>query len=193
MAEVTGAHSSELINHHMTNITRSQFTKLNLNLKKLIIIIKPTMRMSLRKGEAALEKTATNNKSVLILNFWFLVLHMQASIAYKSLINTCTYTAYSKSWPAASEDLINKPPTNIEILNFIASTWAKSFLIPQVWKPATCSFAIKLGGMSDFFFNRTCKAQFSLAVTKYWQLLRTHTSSASSCKQTNGNKSRTAS
>lgn len=97
MAEVTGAHSSELINHHMTNITRSQFTKLNLNLKKLIIIIKPTMRMSLRKGEAALEKTATNNKSVLILNFRFLVLHMQASIAYKSLINTCTYTAYSKS------------------------------------------------------------------------------------------------
>lgn len=69
MAEVTGAHSSELINHHMTNITRSQFTELNLNLKKLIIIIKPTMRMSLRKGEAALEKTATNNKSVLILNF----------------------------------------------------------------------------------------------------------------------------
>lgn len=62
MAEVTGAHSSVLINHHMTNITRSQF-KLNLNLKKLIIIIiKPTMGMSLRK-EAALEKTATNNKA----------------------------------------------------------------------------------------------------------------------------------
>lgn len=152
------------------------------------------MGMSLRKGEAALEKTATNNKakSVLILNFWFLLLDMQASIAYKSLINTCSYTAYSKSWPAASEDLINKPPTNIGILNFIASTWAKSFPIPQAWKPAAWSFAIKLGGMSDFFFNRTCKAQSSLDVTKYWQLLRTHTSSASSCKQTNGNKSRIA-
>lgn len=61
MAEVTGAHSSELMKHHMTNITRSQFTKLNLNLKKLIII--PTMGMSLRKGEAALEKTATNKKA----------------------------------------------------------------------------------------------------------------------------------
>lgn len=48
----------------MTNITRSQFTKLNLNLKKLIIIIiKPTMGMSLKKGEAALEKRATNNKA----------------------------------------------------------------------------------------------------------------------------------
>lgn len=64
MAEVTGAHSSGLTNHHMTNITRSQFTKLNLNLKKLIIIIiKPTMGMSLKKGEAALEKRATNNKA----------------------------------------------------------------------------------------------------------------------------------
>lgn len=50
MAEVTGAHSSELMNHHMTNITRSQFAKLNLNLKKLIIIIKPTMGMSLRRS-----------------------------------------------------------------------------------------------------------------------------------------------
>lgn len=63
MAEVTGAHSSGLTNHHMTNITRSQFTKLNLNLKKFIIIIKPTIGMSLKKGEAALEKRATNNKA----------------------------------------------------------------------------------------------------------------------------------
>lgn len=156
------------------------------------------MGMSLREGEAALEKAATNNKakisSHVIWNFWFLVLHMQASIAYKSLINTCSYTAYSKSWPAASEDLINKPLTNIQILNFIASTWAKSFLILHVWKAAAYSFVVKLVGMSDFFSNRrTCKAQSSLAVTKYWQLFRTHTSSASSSKQTNGNKSRTAS
>lgn len=62
-AEVTAAHSSELTNHHMTNITRSQFTKLNLNLKKLIIIKKTTMGMSFKKGEAALEKRATNNKA----------------------------------------------------------------------------------------------------------------------------------
>lgn len=58
------------------------------------------MGMSLKKGEAALEKRATNNKakisSHVIWNFWFLVLHMQASIAYKSQINTCSYTAYGK-------------------------------------------------------------------------------------------------
>lgn len=152
----------------MTNITRSQFTKLNLNLK--LIIIKATMGMSLREGEAALEKTATNNKakisSHVIWNFWFLVLHMQASIAYKSLINTCSYTAYSKSWPAASEDLITKPLTNIQILNFIASTWAKSFLILHVWKPAACTFAVKLVGMSDFFFNRRMQGTIILSCHK---------------------------
>lgn len=58
------------------------------------------MGVSLRKGEAALEKRATNNKakisSHVIWNFWFLVLHMQTSIAYKSLVNTCGHTAYSK-------------------------------------------------------------------------------------------------
>lgn len=62
MAEVTGAHSSGLMSHHMTNITRSQFTKHNLNLK-LRIIIKTIMETSLRKGGATLEKTAANNKA----------------------------------------------------------------------------------------------------------------------------------